>query len=351
MKNVILRKIKILSVGVAVLILVFLLCSCSDNKNASEDPGDNGNSQTGNLSGNYENKPVDVLSHTFLSRYAFPVVEDEDFVWFVKSDGIYKKDKKDGSVSCFYSDNGVSALTLYENEIFFTSDDGSKIKKISRNGGEADEIFDVYIYDDFGSSLSTVRDYIIYGGKIYVTSPLEVYSVDIESGEYEKLGIDVSDMQIYDTGDIFYIPHGSRTFSIYALNPETGDNRLIRGNDISYPESNLIKAFIITDEGTYTLERNPDRIAYYGGDGYFSVVDEGIFSKIFIWDGKLFGLKCSENEDKTSSLICYGGENKSTVAELPDCGDYGILICDGFVYYTTSSSGNREINTVALSEQ
>ena len=322
MKNVILRKIKILSVGAAVLISVFLLCSCSDNKNASEDPGDNGNSQTGNLSGNYENKPVDVLSHTFLSRYAFPVVEDEDFVWFVKSDGIYKKDKKDGSVSCFYSDNGVSALTLYENEIFFTSDDGSKIKKISRNGGEADEIFDVYIYDAFGSSLSTVRDYIIYGGKIYVTSPLEVYSVDIESGEYEKLGINVSDMQIYDTGDIFYIPHGSRTF----------------------------KAFIITDEGTYTLERNPDRIAYYGGDGYFSVVDEGIFSKIFIWDGKLFGLKCSENEDKTSSLICYGGENKSTVAELPDCGDHGILICDGFVYYTTSSSGNREINTVALSE-
>lgn len=148
-------------------------------------------------------------------KHTATICEDDNYIFFAKEDGIYKKTKHSGIQKKIYKIESPNNLILFNNNLFFTSVDLKKIYKAEIDGSELCTVFDV---ENLSSEYQNIliKDYFLYNEKIYISSPALSLSCDFDGKTINIINgnCGTSSMEVEKSG-LYYIGHSDRKFSIY----------------------------------------------------------------------------------------------------------------------------------------
>lgn len=92
---------------------------------------------------NMESNTSICLDYFCAYKHTATICEDDNYIFFAKEDGIYKKTKHSGIQKIICKIESPNNLILFNNNLFFTSVDLKKIYKAEIDGSELCTVFDV----------------------------------------------------------------------------------------------------------------------------------------------------------------------------------------------------------------
>lgn len=282
------------------------------------------------------------LDYFYAYKHTATICEDDNYIFFAKEDGIYKKTKHSGIQKNIYKIESPNNLILFNNNLFFTSVDLKKIYKAEIDGRELCTVFDV---ENLSSEYQNIliKDYFLYNEKIYISSPALSLSCDFDGKTINIINgnCGTSSMEAEKSG-LYYIGHSDRKFSIYKCDFDGKNDELFLGNGISKPTEQLYYDFVISDTVFFCAKRLPEK-GLFCFDGHFE-------KKIF--DGEIFNLTEKNGKVyfisfKETKAILFSADDAGC-KELVELEDYnkntGFCIVNGTVYFSSSDSLVKSIN-------
>ena len=289
---------------------------------------------------NMESNMSICLDYFCAYKHTATICEDDNYIFFAKADGIYKKTKHSGIQKIIYKIESPNNLILFNNNLFFTSVDLKKIYKAEIDGSELCTVFHV---ENLSSEYQNIliKDYFLYNEKIYISSPALSLSCDFDGKTINIINgnCGTSSMEAEKSG-LYYIGHSDRKFSIYKFDGK--NDELFLGNGISKPTEQLYYDFVISDTVFFCAKRLPEK-GLFCFDGHFE-------KKIF--DGEIFNLTEKNGKVyfisfKETKTILFSAD-EAGCKKLVELEDYnkntGFCIVNGTVYFSSSDSLVKSIN-------
>ena len=242
------------------------------------------------------NLTLDYFSADF---YNASVMEDDKFVYYIMTDGIYAMDKN-SSVKIKLSDLKAKNLYLTETSIYFLvkKQDGTDYEEDSffvydewiycmdKNGENCRVIFDLNAHaSEFpevfrGGMLVDIQYYFVIDNKVYMSLTLKPYMLDLSSNKLTALFkdkyIDISHFQIVEN-KMYYMAR--RLFTIYECNLLNLDNepQIILGEGKHSPKNLNCSEFVfeqnvflchlrLPNEGLYIMQKGVQPALVLGSD-------------------------------------------------------------------------------------
>ena len=187
------------------------------------------------------------------SKNVCTVIEYNDYVYFGKSDGVYRC--KEGITELLFYINSPNYFCISDsNELYFFSD--KKLYKITEKGYQLICSPAIDHYDDF-----YVYDYVIVNEKAYFCNAMEVVEYDFTTKKYNVifLGGVATSVQVKEN-KLYFIPHASRTFSIYEYDLIKKTVNVVAGKDIEKPPADIIRDFVICENTIYYTQTHPTKM-------------------------------------------------------------------------------------------
>jgi len=216
----------------------------------------------------YEN-----IRRSFL-KYSFSVVETEKSYFYCEEEGLYEYVKDTKEVKCILLDD-VGSLRLYKGDLYIALHD--QIKKMDLNTRILSDLWNKSLSDFTNNdTYFEIHAFDIYEGFLYIwDSGTSVFRVNLENNKAESFLIDTYRM-VLQGDNCFNIDHAARTFSIFAMNCETKEVNLIRG-DGEYSKNNENKTVLIdeifkVDEDIFYAERATGKIYKLNVNGTDEIV-------------------------------------------------------------------------------
>lgn len=275
-----------------------------------------------------ENKPwyqkVNIL-YNLPDQWTTLAVETDDFIYYISKTGINKFTKTDNTDEQLVFDDTIEGLSKYGEHIFYHNLDEIKCIDITD-----DKISDVWnwskVSEEFREEyIPEICGFWFYQDYLYVMdSYISAIRVDLKTGQTEDFLRDFSSITFIGN-NCFYTEHAGRTFSVYEMNINTKEVKLLLGDGKYDPSSESDKLFYDTvraigenlyytmrhdDEGTYLYNPDGDDIflmpadyvslaPYYTSDYFYYSVN--IDSQYELYEYSL--------KEKTNRLIATNNEH------------------------------------------
>ena len=265
------------------------------------------------------------LDYFHATKHTATIVEKDQSIYFAKKDGIYRQDgtqKPQNIAVANYPDR----LQLNGGYIYFVAENGTILYRVSERGDEVARLFDITEYDNTRLDIE-ILDYQIIEEKIYFASGWYFFCYDLEKKEIYDFhitgGIEVFEIK---KEKLYYIDHSERTFTIYELDLNSLQKRIIIGNGISEPTNGICFDFLWHMEQLYYLQRRPHGL-YCWQENDSTLLVHGTISAFFAKNNQLYYVKDEQ-------LYC----GADVIAEVEDITESaGITIVNGIVYYQSKS--------------
>lgn len=283
--------------------------------------------------------PYDVLPTTFqddlqiheihldyfsATRNSATIVEDVQYVYFGKEDGLYVKDKKSEKIVKVGNILSPDYLQLYNNILYFKSEE--KLYQYNSITEKYQIIFDANTQEERDAIL---QDYQVYKEKIFFLNASICAVFDIDSKEFKTLPkiLSVSAAEIRED-KIYYIEHTERTFTLFSYNINTEEKKIIIGSGKSEPDEILIRDFVFGNNNLYIFQGMPQGLYQYNNDN-IKIISDFYIKWMHSWNGGLL-----YSSDNTSTfLYFYNNDSIKVIEMVPFDASKGLTIVDGYIYF------------------
>jgi len=277
----------------------------------------------------------------------YNIVKDYDY-WHYAWDGSIKAFKGDEEIS-LQGEKRICDVQFIDGWIYYLKayDEyrgGFDIFRIRPNGEEFSVFFNSAEFEDTEHNFASFNSLAFVDGYMYIQSGLVLYQYDMLTKTVKQIGC-VSTYHIIDNW--LYFIDSAKTFTIYVMNLETEEIKIMFGDEIysrdkEYPKLYYRDFIFIGDIMYYTkgVERNADDYSielfrYENGestliDGTDSVKEYSMFE----YDGNLYYIAW---EDGAGKLMQYNSKDRQ-IKEISTCSDYSSNpeIKNGYFYYLDS---------------
>lgn len=218
----------------------------------------------------YEN--VDTKSKTISERNTL-AVETDEYVYYVSNTGINKYTKSDKTDKQIVTGDDIEGLSEYDGFIYYF--DLDEIKCINPKSDEVSHIWDwsKVSATERKKYVQSINGFWLYQDYLYVMdSYTSAVRTNLKTGDFEDFCRDFSKITFIGN-KCYYVPHSSRTFSIYEMDINTKKVELLLGDD--YYE----QALNDPNKKYYTLVRA------VGDDLYYSMRYDDFGTYLYSSDG------------------------------------------------------------------
>ncbi|MBQ7500437.1 MAG: hypothetical protein IJT91_06050, partial [Clostridia bacterium] len=292
------------------------------------------------------------------------IIENDSAAYFTTNDGLYLYDKLNGRTRILVEETNISGFDVDGDDLYYISN-YEAVYRYNLKTGKTEFVIDEnepeneYGIRNFGG-ISEVK---VYGECLYFnfgTTALVKYDPK------EKTMVPIIEDCAYGTviydGWIYYMEHGSKSFTVFRNNLENGKSEILCGDGVPKRErdysgdSLFYDNFVIVDGTLYATSRFPGKIWRYGGGTLTEVVDcgENFVDSMISYNGKIYFTKDDEkeyeNEPYTFSIYEYDPKtgNVTLQYEKIQSDSYRFAILNG--YFLTKNSYDADASTYKIKQ-
>ena len=263
------------------------------------------------------------LDYFSATRNSATIIEDIQYVYFGKKDGLYVKDKKSKEIVKVANILSPDYLQLYNDVLYFKSNE--KLYRYTAIG-KYQIIFEA---DTQEKKDAISQDYQVYKEKVFFLNASICAVFDMNTKEFKTLPklFSVSEAEIRED-KIYYIEHAERTFTLFSYDIETEEKKIIIGSGESEPDEILIKNFVFVENDLYIFQRMP-QVLYQYNNGNMKIISDFCIKWMSSWNGGLL-----YSFDNTSTFLYFYDNDNIKIIEMVTFDTLrGLTIVDGCIYF------------------
>lgn len=274
------------------LVLILLFCiltigGCKWPNTGDLDPTENSTlHQSGTEESTYQSEPAEQVPQEpwynkiklgVRDRWSLSVIETDESFYYVTNAGVYRYSKLTGEDVLVVAENAYGLL-VRDNMLYYNT--GHAVKALDFNTGEISLLWDETMLSsmpDLAAGYYGVNDFQIADDRLYLaTTGISAIYYNILQGTTEEFLEDFS-CAVISSDACYYIDHAQRTFSIYRMAYDTGEVRLIRGEGITEPSTDLtrIDGLAMIGNSVYYTVRDACDIYRLDDDGEDELIFDG----------------------------------------------------------------------------
>lgn len=252
-----------------------------------QDPTENSTShQSGTEESTYQSEPAEQVPQEpwynkiklgVRDRWSLSVIETDESFYYVTNAGVYRYSKLTGEDVLVVAENAYGLL-VRDNMLYYNT--GHAVKALDFNTGEISLLWDETMLSsmpDLAAGYYGVNDFQIADDRLYLaTTGISAIYYNILQGTTEEFLEDFS-CAVISPDACYYIDHAQRTFSIYRMAYDTGEVRLLRGEGITEPSTDLtrIDGLAMIGNSVYYTVRDACDIYRLDDDGEDELIFDG----------------------------------------------------------------------------
>ena len=230
-------------------------------------------------------------------------IEYDNCIFYIENNMIYKKNSVETQLlfknSGFNSD--LCDFNIVEDKMYFFALENNGdfvLYRVSINGQNKELLL---TKEQLTQNDEYYNGSIYYENKIYIQTSFSLYCYDISTCKAEMIENDVGIFQIVKD-QLYYIDHAERTFTVYKLDLNTKEKKIVIGEGKIQEKStvsNLYSNFIIIDDALICCKRNPDGLFFYMNNEEFLISNsEGVDEQYLLeYNGDLFFVQSQNGQN------------------------------------------------------
>ncbi len=248
-----------------------------------------------------------------VNTWTLPVVSGQYNFYYIAEDGMYYIHQSDIKPTKIV-DGEVRGLS-YDGATLYYCTPTSVIEHTSANDKRLNVVWDVSMMPK-GSKIDLpegILDFKFHGRYLYIKNSTDsAFRVNLDTKEVEMFLEDFSEA-VFDDEYCYYIDQISKTFSLYSIDLDILEHRIIAGEGSYKPQKKIISKVFVLNDTVYYYDRVTEKI--YSINGRTSI--EGYPEDISSQDDSLIHF-VAQTDEKTQVLYSFDGNTYKLVANISD---------------------------------
>lgn len=313
--------------------VIFSIMFCSCRTVPGEPETDESVTYEGALTNNPMQKPAEVggiaLDYFKQSGRTATIIQNEPgIIFFAKEDGIYRYDGEHAPDRL--TDFKFANNLLYNNGKLFFTDQNEKILYFLSNGEEKEQVYlDISNEKDGDISNAYICPYDFHNNILIFGGASGLYYYEPEPQKITQISQAGADNWQLKDGNIDYIDHATKTFSIYRYNLQTNQTQVLLGAD--YKE-NRIQMFAWLEDQLFYYQRMPAGLYCKESDNKF-IISDGDIRDVILYHGKIYFSSFYPLETYINSFEENEMQMISTIRKYDPSSGFSII--GNYIYYAS----------------